>query len=68
MVTESLLQAVSEKLGYPVTGTVKATSVENSPIFTVTVTDSDPQKAADTANAVVAAFAEKVVRDQSSRF
>jgi succinoglycan biosynthesis transport protein ExoP len=68
MVTEPLLQAVSEKLGYPLTGTVKATSVENSPIFVVTVTDSDPRKAADTANAVVDAFAEKVVRDQSSRF
>jgi capsular polysaccharide biosynthesis protein len=68
MVTEPLLQAVSEKLGYPLTGTVKATSVENSPIFVVTVTDSDPRKAADTANAVVEAFAEKVVRDQSSRF
>jgi non-specific protein-tyrosine kinase len=68
MITESLMQSVAEKLAYPVTGTVKATSVENSPIFTVTVTDSDPKKAADTANAVVAAFAEKVVRDQSSRF
>jgi non-specific protein-tyrosine kinase len=68
MITESLMQSVAEKLAYPVTGTVKATSVENSPIFTVTVTDSDPKKAADTANAVVVAFAEKVVRDQSSRF
>lgn len=68
MITESLLQTVAEKLGYPVTGTVKATSVENSPIFTVTVTDSDPQKAADTVNAVIEAFAEKVVEDQSSRF
>lgn len=68
MITETLLQTVSDSLGYPVTGIVKATSVENSPVFTVTVTDSDPQKAADTANAVVAAFAEKVVMDQNSRF
>lgn len=68
MVTESLLQSVAEKLGYPVTGLVKATSVENSPIFNITVTDSDPQKAADTANAVLAAFAEKVMRDQASRY
>ena len=68
MVTETLLQTVAEKLGYPVTGSVKATSVENSPIFNISVTDSDPQKAADTANAVIAAFAEKVMRDQASRY
>lgn len=68
LVTEALLQSVAEKLGYPVTGIVKATSVENSPIFNITVTDSDPQKAADTANAVIAAFAEKVMRDQASRY
>lgn len=68
MITEALLQSVAEKLGYPVTGQIEAASVENSPIFTVTVTDSDPQKAADTANAVINAFSEKVSRDQSSRF
>jgi len=68
MITESLLQTVAEKLGYPVTGTVKSSSIENSPIFTVTVTDSDSQKAADTANAVIEAFAEKIKKDQSSRF
>jgi len=47
---------------------VKSSSIENSPIFTVTVTDSDSQKAADTANAVIEAFAEKIKKDQSSRF
>ena len=36
LVTEALLQSVAEKLGYPVTGIVKATSVENSPIFNIT--------------------------------
>ena len=68
MITESLLETVAVKLGYPVTGSIRAVSEENSPFIIVTVTDSDPQKAADTANAVIDSFAEKVVADQSSRF
>lgn len=68
MITEALLAAVAERLGYPVTGEVTAVAGENSPIFTVTVKDDDPQKAADTANAVVSVFSEKVRSDQLSRY
>ena len=38
------------------------------PIFTIAVTDSDPQKAADTANMVISTFSEKIKTDQSSRY
>ena len=68
MITEALLASVAERLGYPVTGEVTAVAGENSPIFTVTVKDDDPQKAADTANAVVSVFSEKVRSDQLSRY
>lgn len=68
MITPDLLQAVSEQLGYPVTGKITVSPVENSPIFTITVMDSDPQKAADTANMIIATFSEKISADQSSRY
>jgi len=68
MITPELLQSVSERLGYEVTGKITVTPVENSPIFTIVVTDSDPQKAADTANMVLTTFSEKVMTDQSSRY
>lgn len=68
IITDTLLESVAEKLGYPVTGTIKATAIDNSPLLSISVTDSDPQKAADTANAVIAVFSEKILADQSSRY
>lgn len=68
MITPELLKSVSERLGYEVTGKITVTPVESSPIFTIVVTDSDPQKAADTANMVIATFSEKITTDQSSRY
>ena len=68
MITPELLQSVSERLGFEVTGKITVTPVENSPIFTIVVTDNDPQKAADTANMLITIFAEKVMKDQSSRY
>ena len=68
MITPSLLDTVSQRLGYTVTGKITVTPVESSPIFTIAVTDSDPQKAADTANMVISTFSEKITTDQSSRY
>lgn len=68
MITPDLLAKVSERLGNNVTGKITVTPVENSPIFTISVTDSDPQKAADTANMVIATFSDKIMTDQSSRY
>lgn len=68
MITPSLIETVSERLGYKVTGKITATPIVESPIFTVVVADNDPQKAADTANMVVLVFSEKIVTDQSSRY
>jgi capsular exopolysaccharide synthesis family protein len=52
--TQPILDGVSEYLGYPITGGQIASRLEEeSPIITITVTDADPQKAADIANSVV---------------
>lgn len=68
MITPELLQSVSDRLGHEITGDITVSPVENSAILTVTVTDSDPQKAADTANMVISTFSEKILTDQSSRY
>lgn len=68
MITPELLRSVSDRLGHEITGDITVSPVENSAILTVTVTDSDPQKAADTANMVISTFSEKILTDQSSRY
>ena len=55
--TSSVFDAASEKLGYDVNpGQVKALQVTDTRIIRITVEDSDPQRAADIANAMVNAL------------
>ncbi len=68
MITPSLLETVSERLGYKVTADITATPIVESPIFTVTVMDDDPNMAAEIANMVVLTFSEKIIADQSERY
>ena len=68
MTTKTLLNATAKKLGYPITGSVQTQVDDKYPIIAVSVTDTDPKKAAETANAVVAEFSEEQRTDQSSRY
>src|SRR3990172_4607984 len=55
--TSSVFDAASEELGYDVNpGQVKALQVTDTRIIRITVEDSDPQRAADIANAMVNAL------------
>jgi len=49
--TQPIIDGVSEYLGYPIfSGQIASRVDDESPIITITVTDVDPQKAADIAN------------------
>ncbi|MCE5206766.1 MAG: polysaccharide biosynthesis tyrosine autokinase [Chloroflexi bacterium] len=69
MTTKPILDAVSGKLGYEVnSGSIKVQQIENTQLINITVTDTDPQRAADIANTLVSVFADQVMADQSSRY
>lgn len=69
MVTGPILDQVSEKLGYKVLAReINVTSVSGTSLIKITVTNTDPQKAADIANALVTVFADQIVADQTSRY
>jgi non-specific protein-tyrosine kinase len=68
MTTQPVLDAVAEKLGYPVSGGISVQQVENTQLIRVTVTDTDPYRAAEIANALVAVFADQILSDQTSRY
>lgn len=69
MTTKPVLDAVSAKMGYIVLPeSVKVQQVDNSQLINITVTDTDPQRAADIANTIVTVFASQVVEDQTSRY
>lgn len=68
MITDALLQSVEERLGTPFTGSTSVSVDDYSPVLQISVTDNDPQKAADIANAVVASFADKIMDDQAARY
>ena len=55
--SSEIFDTVSQSLNYPVTsGQVQAMQVGDTRILSISVTDTDPQRAADIANAVVAAL------------
>lgn len=68
MITQSLLNTTSQRLGYPVTGNISVSADALSPIITITVRDNDPQRAADIANMVVNVFIDETNLKQSSRY
>lgn len=67
--SSSIFDNVSQTLGYPVfSGQVQTTQVEFTRILSISVTDTDPQRAADIANAVAAELSEQSKRITSSRY
>ena len=69
MLTKPVLDAVSEKLGFPVSsGGINVQQVESSQLINISVTDTDPQRAAQIANTLVSVFADQVLTDQTSRY
>jgi capsular exopolysaccharide synthesis family protein len=68
MVTRPMLNAVSEKLGYPVSGSISISPVSDTNLIRVTVMDTDPQRAADIANTLVSVFSDQIQADQASRY
>jgi len=54
MTTKPILDAVSAKLGYEVdSDSIKIQQIEGTQLINITVTDTDPQRAADIANTLV---------------
>lgn len=67
--TQPILDGVADYLGYPVFSEQIASRVDvESPIITITVTDVDPQKAADIANSVVQVLIERNETIQTGQY
>ena len=65
--TEPIMQALGDKLGYPVGG-VGVQSKPDSQVIVLTVTNGDPQRAADIANTLVSVFVDYNKSLQNDRF
>jgi succinoglycan biosynthesis transport protein ExoP len=69
MTTKPIIDAVSKRLGFIVDSkNIQVQQVATTQLINVTVTDMDPQRAADIANTLVAVFADQVLADQTSRY
>ena len=71
MVTQPVLDAVAKKLGYssfPPSVSIQPTADSNTGLLTVTVTDTNPERAAIIANTIVSVFADQIQSDQVSRY
>lgn len=67
--TSPILEAVSQKLGYPVSaGQISASIVSGTQLIDIVVEDSDPQHVADITNTLVDVFTQSVSDAQSKRF
>ena len=67
--SSTIFDKVSQTLGYPVSsGQVKAEQVKDTRILSITVEDTDPQRAADIANAVVEALILQNEEIEASRY
>ncbi|MCE9644906.1 MAG: polysaccharide biosynthesis tyrosine autokinase [Chloroflexi bacterium] len=67
--SSSIFDKASQALGYPVSaGQVQATQVNDTRILSIIVEDTDPQRAADIANAVVAALILQNEEIEASRY
>jgi capsular exopolysaccharide synthesis family protein len=69
LVTRPVIDATTERLGYRVSaGQIDVQRVRDAQIIEVTVTDSNPQRAAEIANTLVSVFLEQNDELQASRF
>ena len=67
LTTDRVLQAASDELGYPVYG-ASAQQVPNTQFVKLTVTNTDPQRAADIANALVTILIDQNEELQAVRY
>lgn len=69
LITQPVLKATSEQLGYPVSADkITVQQVNQARLIEVTVEDSDPQRAADIANTIVRVFLEQNKQLQASKY
>jgi len=69
MTTRTVLDSVAQRLGWKsLPASVQVTPITNTQLLTVTVTDTDPDRAALIANTLVTVFSEQIQADQASRY
>lgn len=68
MVTRTILEKVSDRIGYEVKGGITIKAEELQPLIELRVADTDPQRAADIANTLVKVFSEKLLEDQAAKY
>jgi succinoglycan biosynthesis transport protein ExoP len=68
LTTRPILDEVGRQLGFTVTAAISTKVVANTQLIDIVVEDTDPQRAADVANKLVAVFAEKNNEMQANRF
>ena len=67
--TRPILQLVGQELGYEVrAGQISVSALSNTQLIDISVEDSDPQRAADIANTLVAVFAKLNSEKQALRY
>ncbi|MGB8214212.1 MAG: polysaccharide biosynthesis tyrosine autokinase [Anaerolineales bacterium] len=67
--TQPVLDSVAKKLGLPYfPATVDVEPLANTQLMTITVEDTDPDRAALLANTLVSVFANQIQADQTSRY
>lgn len=70
MTTRTVLDSVAQRLGLEnmLLENVQVTQIQDTQLLTVTVTDTDPERAALIANTLVTVFSEQVQADQAARY
>lgn len=69
MTTRTVLDSVAQRLGLEILPeSIQVMPVQNTQLLTVTVTDTDPERAALIANTLVAVFSEQIQADQAARY
>jgi succinoglycan biosynthesis transport protein ExoP len=69
MTTRTVLDLVALRLGVEILPkSVQVTQIQNTQLLTITVTDTDPGRAASIANTLVSVFSEQIQADQAARY
>lgn len=68
MATRTILEKVSERIGYEVKGSITIKAEELQPLIELRVADTNPQRAADIANTLIEVFSEKLLEDQTAKY
>ena len=69
MTTRTVLDSVAQRLGIEfLTGSVQVTPITNTQLLSITVTDTDPDRAALIANTLVTVFSTQIQADQAARY